>query len=213
MPLLFLALSGSTLVRSWRVTAIPAAAATVAALSLYAGGLILSYHVPCGSTYYRLDLCYQPVYKNWAPDERYSPPVSTELTLAQEIVPECSGMTEVRVWVNAAGADPSDSARFTLYDPHLDRVLADKPVLAGSLPAGDWYSFDFDPEWDSSGRLYVLTIQSENPSDERGVTISYSLRPEYTAGKLFENEEAVSHDMIFQYGCLAGLQQFLRGSP
>jgi len=210
-PLLFLSIGGLTLARKWQVTALPVAACTGIALLLYTAGLILSYHVPCGSTYYRLDLCYQPVYKNWAPDDRYSSPVSQEMTLTQEIVPECNGMTELRVWVNATGADPSSSTRFTLYDPHLDLTLADNSVLASRLPAGGWYSFDFDPEWESSGRLYILTIQSENPDGEHGVNISYSLRPEYTSGKLFENQEPVSHDIIFQYGCLTGLQKIRRG--
>ena len=212
IPLLFLSISGLTLARRWGGSALPAVTFTGAALLLYTVGLILSYHVPCGSTYYKLDLCYQPVYKNWAPDDRYSSPVSQALTLTQEIVPECNGMTALRVWVDASGADPSTSVRFTLHDPHLDRTLVDDSVMASHLPAGGWYTWNFPPESTSIDRLYTLTIQSENPDVVRGVKISYSLRPEYSSGKLFENQEPVSHDVIFQYGCLAGLQKLVRSS-
>ena len=212
VPLLFLSIEGLTLARKWQVTDLPVLACIGIALFLYTVGLILSYHVPCGSTYYKLDFCYHPVYKNWAPDDRYSSPVSQDLTLTQEIVPECNGMTQLRVWINASGADPSTSVRFTLHDPHLDRTLVDDSVLASHLPVGGWYAWNFHPESASLGRLYILTIQSENPDAERGVNISYSLRPEYPAGKLFENQESVSHDIIFQYGCLAGLQKIVQGS-
>jgi uncharacterized membrane protein len=211
-PLLFLSIGGLTLARKWQVTALPVMAFAGVALLLYTVGLILSYHVACGSAYYKLDLCYQPVYKNWAPDDRYSPAVSQQMTLTQEIVPECNEMTQLRVWVNGSEADPSTSVRFSLHDPHLDRTLVDDSVLASQLPAGGWYAWNFPAESASSGRLYILTIQSENPDGERGVHISYSLRPEYPPGKLFENQEPVSHDIIFQYGCLAGLQKIVQGS-
>lgn len=211
VPLLLLSISGLTLAGKWQVSAVPGIACVTIALLLYTTGLVLSYHVPCGPTYYNLDLCYQPVYKNWAPDDRYSPPISKEMTLTQEIVPECDGMTELRVWVDASGADQSTSTRFSLSDPHVDRLLADHSVLASHLPARGWYAFSFDPEWESSGRLYLLTVQSENPDGERGVNISYSLRPEYISGKLFENGEPVSQDIIFQYGCLTGLQKIRKG--
>jgi uncharacterized membrane protein len=211
-PLLFLSIGGLTLAGKWQATVVPVIAFVGIALFLYTAGLILSYHVPCGSTYYKLDLCYQPVYKNWAPDDRYSPAVSQQMTLTQEIVPECNDMTQLRIWVDASGADPSSSVRFTLHDPHLDRTLVDDSVLANQLPAGGWYAWNFPPESASSGRLYILTIQSENPYGGRGVRISYSLRPEYPSGKLFENQEPVGHDIIFHYGCLAGLQKIVQGS-
>jgi len=39
----------------------------------------------------------------------------------------------------------------------------------------------------------------------------YSLKPEYLKGKLSENGKPVSQDILFQYGCLAGLQKALAG--
>lgn len=210
VPLGLLAISGLTFFRRWRAAALPVVLTTGLALSLYAAGLVLSYHVSCGPSYYRLDLCYQPVYKNWAPEDRYSPPLSSDLALTQEISPECDGMQEVRVWVNAGEAAPTASVRFKLHDPHLDRVLADETVPARRLPAGNWHTLAFEPQWDSSGRLYLLAIEGEHPPGSEGARISYSLRPEYLSGKLFENGEPVSHDIIFQYGCLAGLQALVQ---
>jgi hypothetical protein len=37
--------------------------------------------------------------------------------------------------------------------------------------------------------------------------VAYSLKSEYHTGKLFENTTAMGQDMIFQYGCLTGLQK------
>jgi len=210
MPMLYLCFANLPLPENWQLSARPVMALAGTAILFYVAGMILSYHVLCGSTYYRLGLCYQPVYKNWAPDERFSEPVSNALTLEQEIVPECNGMTELRVWADASSADPSSLTQFTVRDPGDDQVLSNVSVSPDELPDGDWYTLTFDPEWDSSGRLYLLTIESDSTEDVAGTKISYSLEPEYTAGKLLENQITVQQDVIFQYGCIAGLEKMLR---
>ena len=43
-----------------------------------------------------------------------------------------------------------------------------------------------------------------------GPRFAYSLKPEYPAGKLFENEQALEKDLIFQTGCIAGLGKLLQ---
>ena len=115
MPLLFLALLG-LLPRGPR-SDLPAhlvgasAGLAATALVLFTAGLVLSYHVPCGSQYYELSLCYQPQYKNWAPESVSSPPISSNLTLTQEIVPLCDRMTELRTLGQFAWGRPAGQSR------------------------------------------------------------------------------------------------------
>jgi uncharacterized membrane protein len=89
MPLLFLAPAGIQFQKPIRIPITLPIIFGGLSLALYMAGMYLSYHVPCGSQYYRIGLCYQPNYKNWAPDALYSPLVNNQLTLSQEIVPEC----------------------------------------------------------------------------------------------------------------------------
>jgi hypothetical protein len=175
--------------------------------------MYLSYHVLCGSQYYQKGLCYQPNYKNWAPDELYSPPISSQLTLAQEIVPECNGVAELRVWVNAHGADPDATTEFILKDVNVGREITSLHIPNSGLPAGDWFTLRFTPDWESNGKFYLLTVRGNAQSDS-GPRIAYSLRPEYPAGKLYENDLPVNKDVIFQTGCIAGLDKIrLTGAP
>jgi len=213
MPLLFLALAGFPFQKRIRVPALLPMILCVLSLVVYSAGMYLSYHVLCGSQYYQKGLCYQPNYKNWAPDELYSPPISSQLTLAQEIVTECNGVTELRVWVKANRADPNETTEFILKDVYLEREITSIRISNSELPDGAWYTLSFTPDWESNGKFYLLTIRGNAQSDS-GPRIAYSLRQEYPAGKLYENDQVVNKDVIFQTGCLAGLDKIrLTGSP
>ncbi len=177
-----------------------------AALLLYTGGMILSYHVPCGSEYYQLGLCYQPVYKNWAPAAASSPAVGSDMTLKQEIVPACNDMQEVDVWINSPGSDPTGSTEFTLRTTQDGHTVVDKTIKNSDIPEYGWVRLMFKPEATSSGNLYLLGINSSSPD---GIRVGYSLKADYTAGKLYQNDAAVSQDVLFQYGCRAGLSALL----
>jgi len=203
MPLLFLALAGLPFQKWIRVPAFFVMILGGLSLFLYIAGMYLSYHVPCGSQYYQPGLCYQPNYKNWAPDELYSPPVSKQLTISQEIVPECNGVTELRIWVRAAEADPNGLTEFILKDMDLDREVINVSVMNSELPDGNWFTLNFPPDWESDGKFYFLTIQGDDQS-ALGPRVAYSLKPEFPAGKLFENDQEIKKDLIFQTGCIAG---------
>jgi len=211
MPLLFLALACLPLFKRIHAPAWSALTLSVTGLLLYTAGMYLSYHVVCGSQYYRADLCHQPNYKNWAPDEAYSSPLSPTLTLKQEVIPECNGMTELRVWINAEDANPNGSTQFTLTDAQRKLDVFQVNVPNAELPDGTWYSIRFEPDWESNGSLYLLTINSQS---DNGPQIAYSLRQEYPEVKLYENDEAIQRDMIFQTGCIAGWNKLLtRDTP
>lgn len=200
MPFLFVGLAGSPLLQRIRIPSALPVILSVVSLLFYSTGMYLSYHVVCGSQFYQSGLCYQPNYKNWAPDERYSDPVSTQLTLKQEIVLECNGASEVRVWMNTSEANPSGTTQFILQDIDQGRELVNQVVNNSDLPIGSWYAIPFDTDWESLGKFYLLTISS----NDAGPQIAYSLRAEYPAGKLYENDQPVPQDMIFQTGCVAG---------
>ena len=215
MPLLLLGLVGWGLRRraaeppgAKRWPTFAAVGLALGALLLYTGGLILSYHVPCGSQYYQLRLCYQPEYKNWAPEAVSSPPISPSMTLTQEIVPACNGMRQLLVWMNSPGSDPTGTTTFTLRATWQDKELAQQTFKNGSLPPRGWITLNFSPEWASQDALYLLTISGSSPA---GMRVGYSIRSEYMKGKLFENGTAISQDMLFQYGCIAGLQKWQMG--
>jgi len=205
MPLLFLALACLPFLNQIRIPRFLPFTLGGLSLVLYIGGMYLSYHVNCGSQYYTGGLCYQPNYKNWAPNELYSPSISSHLDLKQEIIAECSGMTEFRVWVNAADADPNGKTNFILRDASDKRDVFNVSASNADLPSGDWFTLTFQPDWTSDGKLYILTIQSDQ--DSIGAKIAYSLKQEYLVGKLYENEQAIDKDLIFQMGCIAGWEK------
>ena len=206
MPLLFLALLG-LLPRATHTPPRPSPRWAImlasASLILYTAGLLLSYHVSCGSQYYRLDLCYQPQYKNWAPQSFSSPAISPSLTLTQEIVPACDGMTEIRVWVDSRGTDPAASTTVALRAPTEQKDLLNQTFVASQIPGSGWLTVDFSPEWHSENQLYLLRVTG---SSSRGIRLGYSDKAEYLDGKLFENDIPVAQDVLFQYGCIAGLR-------
>ncbi len=209
LPLLILALVSLPLPAAWRIPIFIPAAAALAGLALFMGGMLLSYRVACGSQYYRLDLCYQPQYKNWAPETNSSPAISLGMSLSQEIIPECDGMTVMRVWINSNGTDPAGQTSLTLTDEGQNKVLVQQTYSNSSLPNDSWLSLNFPVDWQSQNKLYLLSLRGSSPG---GVQVAYSTRPEYSSGKLYENGTPNKQDMIFQYGCVAGLQRLLQGS-
>ncbi len=203
MPLLFLALACLPLPKQIRIPGYLPFLLSGLSLTLYVAGMYLSYHVICGSQYYTGGLCRQPNYKNWAPNELYSAPISKNLSLKQEAIAECDGMTEFRVWVDASASDPNASTEFLLVDANNGTSVADVIVSNAELPAKSWYTLTFSPRLDSSGTKYLLNIHSES-EDGKGPRIAYSLQQEYPEGSLYENNDDINRDVIFQMGCAAG---------
>jgi hypothetical protein len=200
MPLLFLAIACLPSLSRIRIPAQVPLILGAGSLLVYITGMYLSYHVICGSQYYTGGLCYQPNYKNWAPDELYSAPISKDLSLHQEVVAECDGMTEFRVWVDVSTSDLKGITDFSLVDAKTNREVVSSKVSNANLPEKSWYTLTFPPTWDSRGRFYLFNI---NTADGQGPRIAYSLRQEYVEGDLYENSNTINRDMIFQMGCAA----------
>jgi len=211
MPLAVLAISALVNLRQLNIRAYWPVLLSVMSLTAYLAGMYLSYHVTCGPQFYLPGLCYQPNYKNWAPDDLYSEPVSSDFALEQEIVAECDGMTELRIWVDGSTSNPDEITEFVLRDATQGAEVMRISPHNGELPRKSWFTLTFPPEWDSDGNLYILSIRSVE-TGAIGPRIAYSLRPEYPDGKLYENGTPIGNDILFQTGCVAGFDK-LRQQP
>ena len=209
MPLLFLALAYLPTPRQISIRVWLPVILSVSSLILYIVGMYLSYYVICGSQYYVGGLCYQPNYKNWAPNDLYSAPISADLSLKQKFSAECDGMTEFRVWLDSSAATPNGITEFSLVNLDTDLAVVNLSVSNADLPQKTWYTLTFPPDFNSAGKSYAFHI-SDGSGKGDGPQIAYSLKPEYLRGKLFENETAVDNDIIFQVGCIAGWDKINR---
>jgi uncharacterized membrane protein len=183
-------------------------------LSLNILGIILAFYVPCGTTFYQTGLCYQPVYKDFTSESRFSQPISNEISLTQEILPTCNGLTELRVLVTPSMPEDKGITRFILQDPLSTHTLTDSSVTNDEILAETWYPLNFDPDWNSAGKPYLLKIRSTNTPAGQGLKFLYSPQSELDLGNLYENGELLPEDIVLQYGCITGLRKiWLTGDP
>jgi hypothetical protein len=181
------------------------------ALFLNLLGLFLSFHVPCGSTFYQTGLCYRPLFRDFPNNVRASQPVSNDVSLAQEIGVKCNGLAEVRVLATPSITNDPGSTRFVLEDTRDKQTLLDVSIVNDQIPGDDWYSLRFDPDWESAGKQYTLTISG---TMDTGLQFLYTPQPEFNLGISYENGNPLEQDLALQYGCVTGLQKlWLTGKP
>ena len=184
------------------------------ALSLNIVGIILSFYVPCGTTFYQTGLCYQPLYKDFTSETRLSQPISSEVSLTQEMQVACNGLTELRVLLIPSLPEDRGTTRFILQDQWNTQTLTDSSFTNDQIPAETWYPLNFNPDWNSAGKQYILKILSTNTSAEQGLKLFYSSQSETNLGNLYENGEPLQEDIVLQYGCVTGLRKiWLTGKP
>ncbi len=184
-------------------------------LICFTAGFLLSYYVECGTAYYLPGLCYRPLFKNWSPttaDTTYLPAISADTEVTQSFMPECNGLTEIRIWVDAHNASPSSHTNFIIKDG----IPGDPPIQntpsTDQLKASGWYTIDIPPDWTSSGKTYSIDISGiDNTTGDTGPSVAvYTLTSVNTRGDLLVNGEKTGGSMIFQYGCVAGLSELTR---
>lgn len=211
--LLFLTLSSFAWTRRLTISS-PKWVMTCLSIALFLNvlGLFLSFHVPCGSTYYRTGLCYQPLVKDFPNETRLSPPVSNESSLVQEIRVGCDGLTELRLLAIPSMPGDKGATHFTLQDPTSDQILLDISIVNDQVSTDDWYPLPFNPDWHSAGKQYILEISSTSP--EQGLKFLYTPQSEFDLGTLYENGVPLQEDIVLQYGCVTGLRKIgLTGKP
>jgi hypothetical protein len=183
------------------------------ALSLNLVGIILSFHVPCGSTFYQPGLCYQPLYRDFS-ETSLSPPISNDISLTQDVHVKCEGLTEVRVLLGPSTSGDQGTTRFILQDSTSNETLLETAVTNGTIREEDWYPLRFNPDWHSAGKQYVLKILGRNAPPGQGLQILYTTQPEFNLGNLYENGKSKEEDVVLQYGCVSGLRKiWLTGKP
>jgi len=207
MPLLFLALIGIQEPKWFHVPKWTAIISIVFSIFCFFSALILSYYVNCGTKFYQLGLCYQPIYKYWTPNASFSPPLSQEMTLTQSFTPTCDGMTEIRVWMDASGSLENERTEFILSDGASHLPIFAQTISNKQLPHQGWYTLDFDPDWHSTGKTYSLTIQTAALQGTLGPRLAYNSVLVNTVSKLTFDGQPVDQNLIYQYGCIAGLEK------
>ncbi|MEO7838530.1 MAG: DUF2142 domain-containing protein, partial [Anaerolineales bacterium] len=184
------------------------------ALSLNIMGIILAFYVPCGTTYYRTGLCYQPLYKDFAPEAHLSEPISSEVLITQEVQVACNGLTELLILLTPSTAENNTTTRFVFEDLLTNQNLLDISVANNLILSETWYRLSFDPDWHSAGKQYILKILSTNTPAGQGLRLLYSPQPQFDLGDLYENGEPMQDDIVLQYGCITGLRRiWLTGKP
>lgn len=185
-----------------------------AALFLNLLALYFSFHVPCGSTFYRTELCYHPLFKDFPSEVRASEPISDGLFPTQEIEVTCNGLAEVRLLLTPSTTGDVGITRFILKDPSSDQPLLDRSIANGPIRAETWYPLRFEPDWHSAGKRYTLEILGTSPVSRHGLQLFYTPQPEFDLGNFYENGELLEEDIVLQYGCVTGLRRIgLTGRP
>lgn len=179
----------------------------VIALSINLLGIILAFYVPCGNTFYNTELCYKPLYKDFIPESHLSPPISNEISIAQEVPVTCDGFTELRVLLFPSNSQNNGTTRFVLQDPVNNQKLMDTMVQNDQITSEDWYPLGFNPDWHSTGKQYVLKVFSTDTSTGQGLQLLYSPQSEHNLGNLYENGRLMQERAVLQYGCITGLRK------
>ncbi len=185
-----------------------------AALSFNILGLYLSFHVPCGSTFYQTGLCYRPLFKDFPSEVRASPPISSETSLTQEIQVTCNGLAELRVLLVPPEVEDGGTTRFVLRSAETSKTLMDTSVINDQVTPEDWHSLHVGPDWLSAGKQYILEIFNATTNSDSGLQILYTPQSEFNLGNLHENGQLLEEDIVLQYGCITGLQKiWMTGKP
>lgn len=209
-PLLFLALYNLPVLQRFRSSLWVTWVFSLGALAAFVVGLILNYHVVCGASYYTTGVCLQPFYKNYSPLLRSTPPIADGDTFVQEILPKCDGLTLIQVRINSVGQDEHGATEFIVQDENQTITRTAETIQNNAFTEDAWHVINFAPDWNSNNKLYTLTIRSIGGQPEDGPQFAYSLRPEYLDGALYQNGSPVEDDIIFQYGCITGLEKALQ---
>jgi uncharacterized membrane protein len=177
-------------------------------------GILLSFHIPCGSTFYQTGLCYRPLSKDFSSETHPSQPISKETSLIREMQVSCDGLAELRILLIPSASGDQGSTRFVLQDSTGEQTLLDTSIANAQIATEDWYPLTFEPDWHSAGKHYILTVSSANTATGQGLQFLYTPQSDFDLGDFYENGTPLEEDLILQYGCVTGLRKiWLTGKP
>lgn len=177
-------------------------------LFILMGSTILAYHVNCGTSYYTGGSCFLPVYKNWNPNQNYSHSISGDTIYVQTFLAKCSPLSEVRLWVKPSNGEENVYSRVLIIDGLNKEVIAEKEIDNKNTGMDGWFEIKFPPQKESSGKIYEIDFSSK-VSDENGISLAISSRDEYKQGELLIDGIPQEYDLLFQYGCIKGLAEWI----
>jgi hypothetical protein len=203
VPIIFLGLvPGRKLffrLAGWVVPVIVAVGA-VLTLAFYILGGYFSFYVVCGTSLYTPGLCYQPKYKNWAPNDHFTQPIAQNLLLQQTFTAVCAPLKSVRVWSAPATLGLTGETQITLKDDGSGAVLMENLVNNQIVANHGWLEMTFAPVNNAVGKKYRIEITSDLSDPTAGLSFGVTARREYLNGLVINNVPA-NFDLIFQYGC------------
>jgi hypothetical protein len=154
----------------------------------------------CGTSLYSPGLCYQPQYKNWAPNAHSTQPVVQDVIVQQNFQAVCSPLRSLRVWSSRASSEPSGKTMITLIDADSGLVLMKDQVDNQTASNHAWLEMTF-PQIDKAvGRKFMIEITSDLSNPVNGLSFGVTARREYLYGMVINNVPD-KVDLIFQYGC------------
>jgi uncharacterized membrane protein len=209
-----LGLSSILVTKKFAISSNWAIAFLTIALSLNIAGMLLAFHVPCGTTFYETGLCYRPLYKDFTNETRLSPPISNGITVAQEMKVSCDGFSELRVLLAPSQRNDLGATRFILQNQVTHQTLFDMSIGNNQISRETWVPLRFNPDWHSVGKSYLLKISSKDTTGGQGWKLLYTPQSEFNLGDLYENGQPLEDDIVLQYGCVTGLRKiWLTGEP
>jgi len=173
---------------------------TLLTLSIYILGAYLSYYIVCGTSLYSPGLCYQPQYKNWAPNAYSTQPVVQDVVVKQTFQAECTPLRSLRVWSSPVSSEPSGETLITLKDAESGLVLMKDQVNNQTASNHAWLEMTFPQVDKAVGRKFIIEITSDLSNHVNSLSFGVTARREYLYGMEINNiPDKV--DLIFQYGC------------
>ncbi|HQF62162.1 MAG TPA: DUF2142 domain-containing protein [Anaerolineaceae bacterium] len=176
------------------------AAVVLVTLLLYTFGILASYYIVCGTTFYTGQNCVLPIYKNL--DKANAPYVEVYLdsTVQQSFTNTCNRLSGVQVLVKSNLEQKSSILHFALLDLD-DHPIFEQDYSNVEIVANSYLSLMFNPVTVNPGEIYVMRLSSENSAQEQSFRLATSLKDFYLDGELYINNEPVDVDLIFHYIC------------
>jgi hypothetical protein len=172
---------------------------SVLALCFYLFGIYLSYYIVCGNSIYGSGLCYQPQYKNWAPNAQFTQPVTQGVMLQLNFTSVCTPIQSVRVWSESPTQTGNGETTIILRNDTTGAVLEERVENQKATDHG-WLEVAFPPINNAIGQEFIIEITSDVTQPAAGLSFGVTTRREYLSG-LVINDVHQANDLIFQYGC------------
>ncbi len=171
---------------------------------------LLAYHVNCGSSFYSLGYCYQPLYKNWSPQTGLSKSLTNNSMIQQTFTSSCENLTQLRFWINQKSTDPQNKIQIRISNLKTNDLVVNQIIENLTNPSSGWLYMDFPPILGSKNIPYEIDINPEYPQSMEGNDFAFSKTDEYPDGELFFEGKRMDGDLLFQYGCLTGLAKMIK---